>query len=121
MRAVAVAIPAHDEEALIGRCLSSVTRAVTHAREREPGLVVSVVVVLDACRDTTAELAGRWPVATVEISARRVGTARRIGVAHALSAPDDRPADTWIAVTGVDTRAPPDWNTHQPDPPDARA
>ncbi len=121
MRAVAVAIPAHDEEALIGRCLSSVTRAVRHAREREPGLVVSVVVVLDACRDATAEVARRWPVETVEISARRVGTARRIGVAHALSALDARPEDSWIAMTDADTVVPLDWITHQLDLADAGA
>jgi glycosyltransferase involved in cell wall biosynthesis len=121
MRAVAVAIPAHDEEAHIERCLSSVTRAVTRAREREPGLVVAVVVVLDACRDTTAERAQRWPVETVEISARRVGTARRIGVAHALSALDARPEDTWIAMTDADTVVPLDWITHQLDLADAGA
>ena len=121
MRAVAVAIPAHDEEAHIDRCLSSVMRAAAHAREREPGLVVAVVVVLDACRDTTAARAQRWPVETVEISARRVGTARRIGVAHALSVLDTAPEDTWISMTDADTVVPLDWITHQLDLGDAGA
>lgn len=119
MRAVAVAIPAHDEEALIGRCLASVTRAVTHAREREPGLAAAVVVVLDACGDGTAEQARRWPVETVEIVARRVGTARRVGVAHALSALEAPPENTWIAMTDADTVVPRDWITHQLDLMDA--
>ena len=113
MSAVAVVIPAHDEEALIGRCLASVMRATAHARARQPGLVVSVVVVLDACGDGTAEQVRQWPVAAVEISARRVGTARRVGVAHALSTLDTGPDDVWIAMTDADTVVPRDWITHQ--------
>jgi glycosyltransferase involved in cell wall biosynthesis len=112
---VAVVIPAHDEEALIGRCLASVTRAVAHAREREPDLVTATVVVLDACTDTTAPQARRWPVETVEITARRVGTARRIGIARALSSLDANPHDTWISMTDADTVVPRDWITHQLD------
>ncbi|MFG6278935.1 glycosyltransferase [Microbacterium sp. 5K110] len=119
MKAVAVVIPAHDEEALIGLCLASVTRAVAYAREREPGLVAAVVVVLDACGDRTAERARQWPVETVEITARSVGTARRIGVAHALATLDARPDDTWIAMTDADTVVPRDWITHQLDQMDA--
>lgn len=119
MRAVAVAIPAHDEEALVGRCLASVGRAVTHAREREPGLFATVVVVLDACGDTTAEQVRRWPVEAVEIDARSVGTARRVGVAHALSGLDVPLEDAWIAMTDADTVVPRDWITHQLDLMDA--
>lgn len=108
-------IPAHDEEALIGRCLASVSRAVAHAREREPDLAATVVVVLDACTDTTAPQVRRWPVEVVEVSARNVGTARRIGVAHALSSVDSPSHDTWIAMTDADTVVPPNWVTHQLD------
>lgn len=119
MRAVAVVIPAHDEEALIGRCLASVTRAVARAREREPGLVATVVVVLDACTDTTAPQARRWPVEVLEISARNVGTARRVGIAHALASLGAVPEGTWIAMTDADTVVPRDWITHQLDLMDA--
>ncbi len=115
MRAVAVVIPAHDEEALIGRCLASVTRAMSRAREREPDLRTTVVVVLDACTDTTAPQVRRWPVEAIEIGARRVGTARRIGIAHALEALSASLDDTWIAMTDADTLVPPDWITHQLD------
>ncbi len=114
-------IPAHDEEALIGRCLASVIRAVSRAREREPDLEVAVVVVLDACTDTTAPQVGRWPVVAIEIAARRVGTARRVGVAHALSQLAAGAGDTWIAMTDADTVVPPNWITHQLDLADAGA
>jgi len=119
VRAVAVVIPAHDEEALIGRCLASVTRAVARAREREPGLVATVVVVLDACTDTTAPQARRWPVEVLEISARNVGTARRVGIAHALASLGAVAEGTWIAMTDADTVVPRDWITHQLDLMDA--
>jgi glycosyltransferase involved in cell wall biosynthesis len=116
---VAVVIPAHDEEALIGRCLAAVTRAVARAREREPGLVATVVVVLDACTDTTAPQVRRWPVDVLEISARNVGTARRVGIAHALASLGSAPEGTWIAMTDADTLVPRDWVTHQLDLMDA--
>ncbi|KTR90787.1 glycosyl transferase [Microbacterium testaceum] len=119
MTAVAVVIPAHDEEALIGRCLASVTRAVAHASEREPGLAATIVVVLDACTDTTAAQVRRWPVEALEISARNVGRARRTGIAHALAALDSATDDTWIAMTDADTVVPRDWITHQRDLMDA--
>ena len=60
-------IPAHDEEALIGRCLASVTRAMAHARERPIGSGGNdqttgvgtpewsgFLLVRDACEDTAA-------------------------------------------------------------------
>lgn len=115
MRAVAVVIPAHDEEGLIDRCLSAVARAVAHARERDPRLVAKVVVVLDACTDDTPARVRRWPVEAVEITARRVGAARRAGVAHALSLLEASPHDTWIAMTDADTVVPLDWISHQLD------
>lgn len=108
-------IPAHDEEVLIERCLSAVVRAVAHARERDPDLVATVVVVLDACTDGTAARVRRWPVEAVEISVRRVGAARRVGVAHALSALVTSSHDTWIAMTDADTVVPLEWITHQLD------
>ena len=54
---VAVVVPAHDEGALIGRCLASVRRALAH-----PAVAVldrRVVVVADRCADDTAAVARR--------------------------------------------------------------
>lgn len=112
-------IPAHDEEALIGRCLASVERAVAHAREREHGLSAVVVVALDACSDSTATQVRRRAVEAVELTARRVGAARRIGVERALSLIEADETDTWIAMTDADTTVPRDWLTHQLDLMDA--
>ncbi|WP_240752769.1 glycosyltransferase [Microbacterium hydrothermale] len=112
-------VPAHDEEALIGRCLASVERAVAHAREREHDLRTVVVVALDTCTDTTASQVRRRGIETVELTARRVGTARRAGVARALRLLGSEGADTWIAMTDADTVVPRDWITHQLDLMDA--
>lgn len=112
-------VPAHDEEALIGRCLASIERAVAHAREREHDLCTVVVVALDTCTDTTAPQVRRRGVETVELTARCVGTARRAGVARALRLLGSEGADTWIAMTDADTVVPRDWITHQLDLMDA--
>lgn len=117
--AVAVVIPAHQEEALIGRCLASVDRAVRRARERDPRLAIEVVVVLDACTDSSAAQVRRWPVAALEIEARNVGAARRTGVDHALGVLARPLERTWIAWTDADTVVPHDWITHQLDLMDA--
>ena len=58
----AVIIPAHDEEAVIGRCLAALLGAA------EPG-EFEVVVACNGCRDATADIARRWApdVQVVEI------------------------------------------------------
>lgn len=113
-RAVVVAIPAHNEEALLGRCVASVRRALHAAHAREPGLRSALVVALDACTDASA---ARVPEAdVVRIDARCVGTARRVAVAAALDRlPGADPERTWIAMTDADTVVPEGWITHQLD------
>ena len=76
---VAIVIPAHNEEELLERCLKSVDSAT-----RRVETDVRVVVVLDACRDGSEEVAARWPVSVVLIDAHNVGVARRAGVDRAL-------------------------------------
>jgi glycosyltransferase involved in cell wall biosynthesis len=50
---ISVVIPAHDEAAVIGRCLDALTHG---ARPGE----LDVVVVCNGCRDDTAAIAGRY-------------------------------------------------------------
>lgn len=110
---VAVVVPAHDEAALIGRCLASIARALGHPAVA--GLEHHVVVVADRCTDDTVGVARRALArglrgAVVRIDAGSAGLARATGVAHALARwPSADPAATWVANTDADTRVPADW------------
>ncbi|MDQ0744058.1 glycosyltransferase involved in cell wall biosynthesis [Clavibacter sp. B3I6] len=111
IRAVAVVIPARDEEALVGRCLASVEAAAVRARAA--GIRVHVVLVADDCRDRTAEVARAAGVEVIESSAGRVGAARARGVAAALAAWDGPDDELWIACTDADSVVPAAWITSQ--------
>lgn len=122
IRAVAVVIPAHDEEDLLGAALAALSTAVRRAAARA---TVTVHVVLDACTDASAEIAARHPdpaFEIVEISARSVGAARAAGalsgrMRHAGVAP----SALWTAHTDADSVVPPHWLEHQLDLADAGA
>lgn len=116
IRAVAVVVPARDEEALLGGCLDALRRAAAHPRLR--ALPVRVVVVADACTDDTATLARRHGTDVLELRARNVGAARAAGSRHALAltfatraAPT--PESVWLAHTDADSRVPSGWLAHQ--------
>ena len=117
-----VVVPARNEEDRLPRCLTALAGAV-QAMEDEFGAdapTVSVIVVLDRCTDGSADVVARWPQFTaVESAAGSVGTARREGVARALSGPT-RPhtaaqapargtAHTWVATTDADSAVPRRW------------
>ncbi len=124
VRHVGVVIPAHDEDELIVRCLDAVAAARDDA-ERTCGVTVDVVVVLDDCRDATAEVVARYPrVRTVALDARSVGAARAAGAAAVLDAASlslrtvgtvgtigtiGTVAGTWLACTDADSCVPVDW------------
>ncbi len=113
--ALAVVVPARDEEQLLPRCLDSLARAVDELSRAHPGLGCRVFVVLDSCVDGTAEvLAGRPGVVAVTVRSGQVGAARAAGVdaAAAWAAAAD-PARVWIASTDADTVVPPHWLTAQ--------
>lgn len=108
--ALGVVVPAHDEQQLIGACLTSVLRAVAEARTAVPALEVHVVVALDRCTDATGEVVRRLGVDTVDVDAGAVGAARRAGVArvaHRLRHLD--PATALVAGTDADCVVPPTW------------
>jgi glycosyltransferase involved in cell wall biosynthesis len=77
---ISVVIPAHDEEAVVGRCLSAL---VGHARPGE----LEVAVVCNGCTDSTAEVARRFK------NGVRVIETRVASKTHALNLGD-------AAVTG---------------------
>lgn len=114
VRAVVVVVPAHDEEELLGRCLTAVATAVGALREAYPLLGTATLVVLDSCTDGTAEVAARAGVFTLPVDVRSVGTARHEGVRAAVGALPPTPAGAvWVASTDADTVVPPGWLVQQ--------
>jgi len=71
-RPMSVVVPAHDEELVIGRCLSTLLRGA------EPG-ELDVVVVCNGCSDRTAEIAQRFPVRVIEIDKASKHAALNLG------------------------------------------
>lgn len=99
---ITVVVPAHNEEALLGRCLRSLLVAAQH-----PGLLgepVHILVVLDACTDQSQQIAHSLGVATLSIEVRNVGFARRLGAAEAIAL-----GARWLACTDADSYVAPDW------------
>lgn len=97
-----VVIPAHNEEEHLGACLNAVrASAGCAALHGEP---VTVIVVLDACTDRSAAIAGAPDVTVVAIDARNVGLARAKGAAEAL-----RQGARWLAFTDADSCVAEDW------------
>ncbi|MBD7917448.1 glycosyltransferase [Cellulomonas sp. Sa3CUA2] len=114
---VAVVVPVRDEEALLGRCLLALGTA-RDALLARGGCTVDVVVVLDACRDASADVVARYVrarrragadagVRALHLEAGDVGTARRTGVDDALAGADL--PRTWLACTDADSQVGPDW------------
>ncbi len=109
---VDVVVPVHDEEELLPRCLA----ALAVAAARATGVRVGVTVVLDACTDSSAEVARAAGVRTVTVAVRNVGRARAAGFAVAATVGPGAaswPATTWLATTDGDSVVPPDWLTGQ--------
>ena len=99
---IAVLIPAHNEQALIGRCLASVLAASIH-----PGLQgepVQVVVALDRCTDDTEAIARGFGVDLVHLESGNVGLARAAAASRAMQL-----GARWLATTDADSSVPDDW------------
>lgn len=113
--AVAVVVPAHQEERSVGRCVASVRRALEHAHRR--GLLSDsrVVVVAHRCTDATARTAADalppGGVVLLDDESSSVGEVRARGVAVALRMLGTPPARTWILNTDADTLVPVTWVT----------
>ena len=98
--ALAVIIPAHDEELVLAGTLDSL------GKQDYPKECFEVIVVADNCTDTTAALAGSYGVTVLEriqAEARGKGHALNHAVAHLLTRPSPPDgfvivdADTWVA------------------------
>ncbi|WP_235038073.1 glycosyltransferase family 2 protein [Microbacterium sp. 18062] len=122
IRAVAVVVPAHDEEELLEACLASLGAATSQLAASHPDVACAVWVVLDACRDGSERVAETAGVGIVRIDARNVGAARAAGLAVARRwFPDVDAATLWTAHTDADSVVPAHWLTHQVESADAGA
>ncbi len=102
-------IPARNERTNLPACLRAVLTAALCAP-----IPVTVVVVLDATDDDSAELAGRYgpDVHFVSVDVGNVGTARAVGFGYARSlCLGDR--ECWYATTDADSRVDPGWLVDQ--------
>ncbi len=109
-RAVAIAVPAHDEVELIAACLGALDAAA--ARVAGP---VTAVVLANNCRDATADVARRFvarnltvEVADVVLAARdaHAGGARRAALDRAALL---LPPDGVLMTTDADSVVDPGW------------
>lgn len=74
---ISVVIPCHNEKGYIERCLSALLAQTVSPDE--------VIVVDDGSTDGSPEIASRFPVKLIRVSARRgIGCARNLGVRHAI-------------------------------------
>ena len=99
---IGIAVPAHNEEAVLGRCLAALQRAARHPALA--GESVLLLVVLDACTDASAAIAEAGGARVLPLQARNVGLARQAG-AQALLAAGAR----WLAFTDADSEVADDW------------
>ncbi|WP_040260689.1 MULTISPECIES: glycosyltransferase [Pseudomonas] len=103
---IGVLVPVHNEEQLIGACLSSVLDAARHpGLEGEP---VEVLVVLDACTDRSEAIAMALGVHTLTVNSRNVGHARSVGASYLLGR-----GARWLACTDADSLVGEDWLFNQ--------
>jgi glycosyltransferase involved in cell wall biosynthesis len=114
VRAVAVVVPARDEEELLPRCLDALEAARSELLGRHPRLPCRVFVALDSCHDASAEVvASRPDVTAVPVSFGQVGATRAAGVRAAGQWARQDAAAVWVASTDADTVVPPDWLSAQ--------
>jgi len=111
-QAVAVVVPARDEQDTVAACLGSIAIAA-----RQVSLDVLTVVVADHCVDETA---ARSAAAGATVAVRSgslaggVGAARATGCTYALHRLGGLPYESiWLAHTDADSQVPPDWLSAQ--------
>ncbi|MGB3762226.1 MAG: glycosyltransferase family 2 protein [Ornithinimicrobium sp.] len=111
---VVVAIPVHNEEALLSACLASVNVALEALARVHPHVQTAVAVALDGCSDRSSAIAGLAGAHCVALDGAGVGVSRDTAVRHGLSVlagPDE--SQTWLACTDADTLVPSNWLVRQ--------
>jgi glycosyltransferase involved in cell wall biosynthesis len=112
IRRIAVVVPAANEEQRIGECLSGIAVARDHLYRSDATAQVRIVVVLDRCRDATADIVAAFGgVQSVAIASGSVGAARQAGTRAAIRGAGP-PSELWLAHTDADSRVPADWLTY---------
>ncbi|GHB09531.1 MULTISPECIES: glycosyltransferase [Streptomyces] len=109
--AVAVVIPAHNEQALLPVALEAVARSARHPAMVSTELIV--VVAADACTDATRSVAAQGGALIAPLRSRNPGRARAVGTSLALRTLGLDPATVWIASTDADSEVPSRWLAHQ--------
>lgn len=99
---IGIAVPAHNEQALLGRCITALQRAAGHPGLR--GEPVQLVVVLDACTDASAAIAAAHGAMPLVVQHRNVGRTRAAGAQALLDA-----GAQWLAFTDADSEVADDW------------
>ncbi|TAK86844.1 MAG: glycosyltransferase [Aquabacterium sp.] len=95
--ALSVAIPAHNEEKYIARCIESV-----RASARDAGVEVEIVVALNRCTDRTREVAEALGARCVVDDRRCIAAVRNAAVrATTAAAVATIDADSWMAPGSV--------------------
>jgi len=126
--AVAVVMPAHNEDQHIGRALRAVQCAADELQRQRPDVDVRVTVVLDSCTDRSAAITAGYVDAdprfsALEVRLRSAGASRAAGVRSAVlggrrapgqrSRPAPWPGRTWLANTDADSQVPVNWLVRQ--------
>lgn len=120
LEALWVVVPAHDEEDLLPRCLAALVTAREFLLQHRPAVVVSLLVVLDRCRDHSEAICRQAGVATIAVDAGNVGAARAAGMDE-VSSRAGSPEVTWVVSTDADSHGPRDWLLEQVELADAGA
>ncbi|MCO4238256.1 glycosyltransferase family 2 protein [Pseudarthrobacter raffinosi] len=124
---VAVVIPVHNEEPHLARALAAVSAAADALQHSQPDTDVAIVVVLDACTDSSGAVAAHIAAADrritlLPVAFRSVGRSRRAGINLLLTGrlPDSAGADrpqtagrVWLANTDADSCVPENWLLRQ--------
>ncbi len=110
---VGIVVPAHNEAAVVRESALALVAAARRAR-----IPVRIVFVDDSSTDGTALVAATAlndvPHAILQVRARNVGAARRVGHDHLLDHFSDVPRQNlWFASTDADTVVEPDWLVRQ--------